>query len=554
MADISNSVPNVGIPAPVIGKVVGHDTQSGMGTLRVTLEGYRSAQYGAEGQSVPAYYCPPFFGQTSYGYNGQNTGNERAFSDTQKSYGMSFVPPDIGTRVLCIATANPQKWFWIGVVPDDFSNHMVPGIAASGNVDLSPEQQALYGQTTVLPVAEVNRAIEDYRNNPQGLDNSPRPLHPLAGFLLDSGLIGDPFRGSHTSTMRRAGISNVYGISTPGPIDRRDGAQTGVQGTQNESSEPRKVGRLGGTQLVMDDGDDRFQRKTTQDTGGPEYADRTAGESGDPRIPYGESFRIRTRTGHQILLHNSEDLIYIGNSRGTAWIELSSDGKIDIFAQDSISVHTQQDFNFHASRDVNIEAGRNVNIKAAGTNTETPAGQEAENSAGRVQIEAAGDYNTIVEGFMKTKVTGDVDTIVEGIERRKVTGNYTISVDSDYKLKAVNVNTTASTNTRITSSGSNNFTAGTFHRETANKIEMNCDPAEVADGNTGDVGIAEPLSTHQNRVTDITLPWAGTEYQSETPLESIMKRIPQHEPWYNHENNDPLGFAPPKTDREITGE
>jgi len=551
----THSQPNVVAAGPTIATVVGHDTQTGLGTLYVNLDGYRGSDFGSEGQGVSAYYCPPFFGQTNVAYNGQNQGNDQAFRDTQKSYGMSFVPPDVGTRVLCISTVNPQKWFWVGVVPDDFANHMVPGIAASGNVDLSPEQQALYGDTTVLPVAEVNRAIEERRENPSGLDNAARPLHPIAGFLLDSGLIGDAFRGSHTSTMRRAGVSNVYGISTPGPLDRRPGQQTARQGTSENPTEPRPTSRLGGTQLVMDDGDDRLQRKTTQDAGGPDYADTTKGESGDPRIPYGESFRIRTRTGHQILLHNSEDLIYIGNSRGTAWIELSSDGKIDIFAQDSISVHTQQDFNFHASRDVNIEAGRNINMKAAGTNTESPSGEGGTSSSvGRIQVEAAGDLVTIVEGFMKTKVTGDVDTSIEGAERKAVTGNSTLAVTADFKLTATNVNTNASANTRITSTGSNNFNAGAFHRETANKIEMNCDPAETADTNTGDVAVAEPLSTHQNRVTDITLPWAGTEYQSTTPLESIMKRIPQHEPWYNHENNDPLAFAPPKTDRDIAGE
>ena len=75
---------------------------------------------------------------------------------------------------------------------------------------------------------------------------------------------------------------------------------------------------------------------------------------------------MRTRTGHQILLHNTEDLIYIGNSRGTAWIELTSDGKIDIFAEDSISMHTKNDFNLTADRNFTIEAGANLSLKASG--------------------------------------------------------------------------------------------------------------------------------------------------------------------------------------------
>jgi hypothetical protein len=83
-------------------------------------------------------------------------------------------------------------------------------------------------------------------------------------------------------------------------------------------------------------------------------------------IPYNEHFRIRTRTGHQILLNNSEDLIYIGNSKGTAWIEITSDGKIDIFSADSINLRTKTDFNFFCDRDFNIEVGRNFNTKVRG--------------------------------------------------------------------------------------------------------------------------------------------------------------------------------------------
>ena len=34
-------------------------------------------------------------------------------------------------------------------------------------------------------------------------------------------------------------------------------------------------------------------------------------KDGKRELPHNELFRVRTRTGHQILLHNTEDLIYI---------------------------------------------------------------------------------------------------------------------------------------------------------------------------------------------------------------------------------------------------
>jgi len=539
---------------PRTARVVGHDTKTGVGTLFVSLLGRYAGTYAEESQIISAYHAPPFFGYTNHAYNGKNTGNDRAFQDTQKSYGMAFVPPDVGTKVIVIQIDDTKQWFWIGVVPEPGINHMVPGIAAAENVDLSPEQQELYGNTKSLPVGEINVATLEE----QGVDieNAKRPLHPLAGFLLDSGLVGDPIRGSHGSTVRRSAIPNVYGISTPGPIDKRQNALKQKKGTNQDISDPVFVSRIGGHQFVMDDGDERFVRKTTADAGPPEYADTTKGESGDVRIPYGESFRLRTRTGHQILLHNSEDLIYIGNSRGTAWIELSSDGKIDIFAQDSISIHTQQDFNFHAGRDINIEAERNINIKATGRNTESPDGEGATPDAvGRIHVDAAGNLTTIVGGFKNTNVEKDVSTVVKGAERKTVAKNLEETVGDDIKLKATNINSYSLNNTRIRSDNTTNINSGQFHRETADKIEMNCDPAEIAQtGAVASVTVAEPLSLHQNAVVDITLPWANQEYQSEEPLESIMKRIPQHEPWFNHENYDPLSVAPPKTDRDIKEE
>jgi hypothetical protein len=47
--------------------------------------------------------------------------------------------------------------------------------------------------------------------------------------------------------------------------------------------------------------------------------------------------------------------------------------------------------------------------------------------------------------------------------------------------------------------------------------------------------------------------WVGARYNTETPLESIMFRIPMHEPWPNHENLNPLSWKPDLTDREQAG-
>jgi hypothetical protein len=109
--------------------------------------------------------------------------------------------------------------------------------------------------------------------------------------------------------------------------------------------------------------------------------------------------RIRTRTGHQILLHNSEDLIYIGNARGTAWVELTSNGKIDIWAADSISIKSEADVNITATRDINLHA-RNGEINMfAGKSIYQTAQESWEVQANAdTKITALGNSNISAQG------------------------------------------------------------------------------------------------------------------------------------------------------------
>jgi hypothetical protein len=295
--------------------------------------------------------------------------NKDDFNDTQKSYGMWFPTPEIGTTVMCVfVDGNPSDGYWIACIPGKFVNHMIPAIGASSDVELSAADKTKYDTTQPLPVGEINRKTNDLEKSLK-VDKIKKPVHPIADRFLEQGLLEDDVRGATTSTSRRSIPNTVFGISTPGPLDRRAGAKKQYIGKQQSKTPVAvPVSRLGGTQLVFDDGDDRYQRKKPAGTGGVEYADTLNGEKGDPEIPYNEYVRLRTRTGHQVLLHNSEDLIYIGNAKGTTWIELTSNGKIDIYAEDSISIHTEQDLNIRADRDINMEAGRNVNIKAAGGN------------------------------------------------------------------------------------------------------------------------------------------------------------------------------------------
>lgn len=545
---------------PFLAKVIGHLDPSFMGGLEVTLLKKDGNSLGDAGQTYGVRYASPFFGATAFEFQGSNTDD---FNDSQKSYGMWFVPPDVGvTVIIFFIDGDPSQGYWMGCVPDRFTNHMVPAIAGSDAVEFA-EGDAEYYDVDTVPVAEVNRRANDLEEGME-IDKIPKAVHPFAEHLREEGLLADYVRGVSKSTARRNVPSSVYGISTPGPLDRRDGAKKSFIGkVQSQSPTPVPVSRLGGTQFVMDDGDDRYQRRTNASEGGYDYADTLGGDSGEPAIPKDEYVRLRTRTGHQILMHSSEDLIYIGNSRGTSWIEMSSDGKIDIFAEDSVSIHTKQDFNFYADRDFNLEAGRNINMKASAVH---------ETGGGNFRVDTEANTRFFVKGDTKITTEGEVHiaTLMDNHITSAMNNNFK-SILSTYMQSSLDTHIKAGTSINIQSGTSMDIKSGAAMQVTAGgdgswgaanltftggAINLNGPAAADADAATKATAAIPTLAlgvTGNVVINPNQAEWISDRYDTYTPLDSIMFRIPMHEPWPNHENLDPLSWKYDLTDREQAG-
>jgi len=525
---------------PYLARVVNHLDSTIMGGLEVLLYEGGTADSNLQSNVIPVYYMSPFWGTTSVSFEGNNSAN---FQDVQKSYGMWMVPPDIGSCVMVIFVRGMSNaGYWIGCVPDTYQNHMVPGIAASRNVALTTEQERKYG-TTYLPVGEFLKRSRDLSG--AEVDKFTKPVHPFADRLLEQGLIVDDIRGVTSSSARREYPSSVFGISTPGPIDTSQGAKTGQIGFGEKAT--AYVSRLGGSQFVMDDGD---------------------------KQGLNELVRIRTRTGHQILLHNSSDLIYIANAKGTAWIELTSQGKIDAYSADSISLHAEGDFNLRADRDFNIEAGRNVKIAGgddvqleAGANLyakavktiKTNASQEIHFSAGTdlyigaqsdVNITAASDNLYLTSGgSAHIKSTGDM--FIGSTLSMNINGGSTALLGSKGAV-SFNSNATisiAAKNTvNILGEGSLNLTSP--------DLNMNSNPATAGPA-PGSPNSAQPPTT-PDPLQRYNLPnikigaWSDGEHYRASDLVTIMTRVPTHEPWPQHESVNPDRFSYDKTDSENT--
>jgi uncharacterized protein (DUF2345 family) len=503
-------------PGPFLARVVSNIDPTNMGGLEVEILRPTGASAGQEGQLHRVKYMSPFYGVTGVDYTKKDPNN---YNNVQKSYGMWMIPPDVGVIVMIIfVDGDSKRGYWFGCVPDENMNFMMPGLAATQKVveDVEKDRDGRYGR---VPVAEYNKNIDDNRAATDPTENY-KPEHPFAAILKKQGLLFDDARGITTSSARREAPSMVFGISTPGPIDKK--GPKGFIGKE-EHKVHTFVSRLGGSTFVMDDGDAAWTRKGSPATTPPDYASGDADEAGgDVRRPHNELFRIRTRTGHQILLHNSEDLIYITNSRGTAWIEFTSNGKIDIFAQDSISIHTDADLNLHANRDINLEAGRNFNLKVGK----------------RHQTEVGKDKICIVNGNVKIQVDGTQDETITGAVKESYQATLDLTTGG-----ATNITTGGALNLKV-SGASVVSSSGDFTIKAANTA-IDGGNVNLNSGIAGDAGPAkpavtpDPLTMHRN-------------YTSESAtVESILHRIPNTEPWPGHENLDPVKFTKAHTDREV---
>jgi len=321
-ADGKNSGMNVDV-GPYEAVVMNHVDSTRMGQLQVYVPDMGGSADDKSGY-ITVSYASPFFG-TTFGTDKQNL-PDGAHSAGQ-SYGMWMIPPDIGNKVLVIFVGgDTNRGYWFACVYDTPSHHMVPGLGrkmADSKANKPSETLGGKADGANLPLVEAStREPATFKEFGQ----ARYPHETQSAILFTQGLHKDKIRGAISSTSLREVPSNVYGISTPG----RKATKGGDDG--------KAVYRNGGHTFVMDDGD----------------------KDGVDQL-----VRLRSSGGHQILMNDKAQVLYIASASGKQWLEFSNNGQISIFADKGFNVSTQGDLNLHSDKTVNIQ-GSTVHICADG--------------------------------------------------------------------------------------------------------------------------------------------------------------------------------------------
>jgi len=265
--------------------------------------------------------------------------------DHTRSYGMSTHPPAPGTEVLVAFTGQDQEGIIVGILPDTTRNSSYPDNAVSY---VEGEGNSV-GPTFDSGVTKTQ-------------DKNARPRHPLAGALAKQGLGLDSVRGLSSSSARRESPSNVFGFNTPT-----------------------------GHSFVMDDG-----TVSKSETSLAPDKDRQPGQS--------NLMRLRSAGGAQMLFNDTAGIVYVINQAGNSWVQLSSDGKIDIYSSGDISMHTENDLNFHVGGDFALDADA-INIKARGSD-----GIKMETATGEVNLHSNKDIKLTTDLNLHLKAVGNSRT------------------------------------------------------------------------------------------------------------------------------------------------
>ena len=322
---------NIRDPGPYIGVVKNNADPIRAGRMQVYIADFGGTET-EQSHWITVCYASPFTGAARTPFDKTNPPISNEYTHTNHSYGMWFTPPDIGNHVLVtFVNGDVNRGYWFACIMPDLSHYATPAIAGANKVVITDPELKKVLLTPPYPVVEYNEGNPALQKEESDFLEIKKPVHEhQVRTLLNQGLEDDKVRGVISSSAQRESPSRVFGISTPG-----------VEGF--EDKEYTVNWRKGGHTFVMDDG----------------TVPGTVGAMGKDQL-----IRLRSAGGHQLLMNDSEEIVYIGNANGKTWMEFTKDGKILVFAANDISVRTEKSINFHADEDINMFAGKNIKMFA----------------------------------------------------------------------------------------------------------------------------------------------------------------------------------------------
>lgn len=417
---------NDSVPFITIGVVKNVNDPQQMGRVQVLLPSLGEDSTHANMDQLPwASYVSPFGGadekmSRGVGQEGQN--KDSPYGSTTSgfvSYGFWNIP-QLGSRVVVFCVDNdPNQLYYFGSPFSNSTTHTmphgryltdVPGGEQGPEGPLSSTEQPiqpLYNNTIKAFGSHVN-----FEWRSRGADRSVSAISPNR--IVP---ISNDNNENHTGVVtKKLDDRDVTIVEEDGNILGKDLLHR--QGYALSKIDPKKVT------------DDTYHiernKETDKNLQSTVYSWTTPGFhaiSMDDR-PENCRARFRTSSGHQILLDDTNERIYISSSEGRNWVEMDADGHIYIFSEESISMRAKGDLNLTAEKTVRIKGNEGVHIQ-------TPK-EFRVHAVEDIHIRGEKDMFTTIDNDHHVHIKAKNYTTIDGTSNVHIVGAVNVSYDSTF--------------------------------------------------------------------------------------------------------------------------
>jgi len=392
-----------------IGTVVDTNDPQQMGRIRVVCATL-GENMRMKIEDLPwAVYVSPFAGSTTVGARGPGD----TTSDGAVGYGF-WARPKVGAQVVVMfIDGDPNLRVCVGGIYDQFRPHTMPH--GRFMYEDHPALQKSDNRRPFGPYTSDEKYIEPLNVNMREAFPKSEPNFEWRTRVADNAVSAIDVSALPTSTSNVPDDKDVtfdgWTTSQGYQISRQDPDYEGLFGEGNLDSETYAWTTPGFHAIAMDDSQKNCR------------------------------VRFRTTSGHQILMDDTNERVYIATAKGKNWIEMDQEGNIDIYTDNKVNVHAKQGINFTSDDSIRMFAKNGIHMY----------------SDGEIRMQAKKDIN------------------VKTLENIRMRASKSMYMDT---LEEINVR--SGSDLKLTSGGTTHQNAGAAIIETAPTIHHNGPSAAVA--------------------------------------------------------------------------
>lgn len=388
-------------PYVTIGTVVDTNDPQNMGRLRVIC-----AQWGdtwnSEVENLPwAIYMSPFGGQIQAGTRGPGIQE----SEGSVAYGLWAIPKTGAQVAVMCVDGNPMTRMWFGCIFDQFTPHTMPHgrYMYEDHPGLEKPADAAFPYGPYTSSEKLIQPLADNIQQAFGHKSEPNFEYRTRGADYSVSRVDVDQLG-----MTYSKVADDNGVVHDG--------WTSTQGYQASRSDPFAQSTL-----------------TNKNYDSLTYSWTTPGFHSISMDDRQENCRVRFRTtaGHQILLDDTNERIYVSTAQGNNWVEMDQNGNVDVYSANTVSIHSAKDMNFTSDQSIrmyaksgihmrsdtvlNLTSTADINIKTDGSVRGHSAGAMYWQTDAAMHLKAGSSVNVDASGTLNLKAGGNVAVDAGGI-------------------------------------------------------------------------------------------------------------------------------------------